>query len=299
MLIIAMSLSAVGALFSSSLDRVREARLRTRAMMLAETKLAEMQLGLGDITEGTEGDFADKPAKFYWATKMDPTDVPEMNRLTLTIHYDDPGDRFDYQIYRYFSPGLNYSYEALKQIATDPSKLEELESPGFKELMTMLAESEMPGGEQLLKALLAGGVNEMIRLYNRMLTGKLSLGDLMSQTQVGLDEDDDEPLAAMLASGAAEPSYGLTWTNSDTAEVDKEAKLARADDKTSEAETQPAVDEQASGTPAVGPAARSRRRRGSRAAPEGDDETLPREMSREQAMRNIMRMLGRMARRKR
>jgi len=287
LLFIAICLGAVASLFSSSLARIRQARLRTRALMLAETKLAEMQLGLAEITEGTEGDFDDRPKGFFWSYTMDPTDMPEMSRLALTIHYDDPADGFDYSVYRYFSPGLNYSYEELNQIATDPSRLQEMESPGFKELLAMLGESDIPGGEGLIKALMAGGVNEMIGLYNKLLTGRVLPEELMSEMaatgSAEADEDETGGLTGMLGWAEGVGGCGPVWSNGDTAEGVEEIELAKANEESTEG---PTVDGEAQ--PTVG-------------EDEGKDEKPggrrgSRRMSQRQAMQQIMRMLGRMAR---
>lgn len=279
LLLVAISVGAVAALFSESLAKIRQTRLRTRAVMLAETKLAEMQLGLADVTEGTEGDFDGRPANFAWALTIDPTDVAEMNRMTLTIRYDDGSDMFDYRLWRYFSPSLNYSYETLKDISTDPSRLQEMKDPGFKELLTLVGESQMPGGEQLIQALMAGGISEMMRLYNQIMTGQMSPEDLMLQVTMALEseQEEDEGLISVLAQRGGQGRYGPVWTDTDTAELRADSELARTDD-TSEPPSEEPAD-----------------RADARETDTTSDDKPDRAMSRQEAIQNIMRMMSRMA----
>jgi len=239
LLFISIFLGAISGLFVNSIARVRQARLRTRAMLLAETKLAELQVGLIDITEDASGDFDGRPEKFTWSIEMQPTDNPELRQLTLTITYDDPSDGFTYQLHRVFSPSLNYSYEQLKDVASDPSQLQSLESRGLQELVSMA--NELPEGDRLIRALIGGGVSEMIGLFDQLVTGKISPEQVLTKLGLEADEADEEasspemtradrPAAGELPPGNTEADLEAAevvdvgnripvWTNPDTTET--------------------------------------------------------------------------------
>ena len=117
LLIIAIGLGAISGLLNRSISQIRQARLRTRAMLLAESKLAEIQVGLVDVTQTESGDFDDHPPGFSWSATLAAAEVQALKTLTLTITCPGDGDEaFDYQVHRIFSPSLNFSHEKLKYI---------------------------------------------------------------------------------------------------------------------------------------------------------------------------------------
>jgi len=292
LLLMAICLGAVAGLFSRSMARIRQAVLRSRAMLLAEDKLAEIQLGLVDLAETKEGDFKGKPPGFRWSVQMEPlAEVPELQRLTLTVNYDEPGDAFEYRVYRYFSPSLNFSYAKLMDVASDPSKLTEVQDQGLRELLEMLDESGFPGKEQLLKGLMVGGMSEMLKLYNRLVTGEISPEEIMSQladTETAESSERDEGVVALMASSGQTSAYAQAWSDFETAGLGVDPILAAADgEKDRQGQTtQP-------GDTAQGRQTRIVDGEEPNAAP------LPaRAMTRSEAMKEIMRMLSRMQRQK-
>lgn len=300
LLVIAIALGVMSGFFQNSISRIREARLRSRAMLLAENKLAELQLGLADMTEGTEGSFDGRPAGFYWMVETEPTEIEELERLTLTVICDDPSEGFSMPVHTLFSPSLNYSYEKLMEISTDTSQLMEIQTPGLQDLLTQMNEAEFPGADRLVKALMAGGGGEMIRLFNQITTGQLSPEQLMELLQPEMADDEDAFMGTLLAGGAAEETpYGPVWSDDDTAVISPEAGFAGGEGETGEptlAEGEPPPDDPTAARP------RSRTLAPGEEGEAAEPSPAPsgrQGMSREDAMREITRLLGRMAREKR
>jgi hypothetical protein len=185
-------------------------------MLLAETKLAELQTGIVDVSEGDSGDFNGKPANFSWAITEDPTDVSELKRLKISITYTDTTDGFTYDEYRLYSPSLNLSAEKMKDISNDPVQMQSLggSSAMIQTLTEML--SEYPGGDKIMSILLRGGVPSMMALYSKLLGGSVSADQLLAL--LGGDDSSGSSLESTVAdSTSSETSGGEPWTNYDTA----------------------------------------------------------------------------------
>lgn len=277
---IALCLSAISGLVTTSIDRIREARSRARAVMLAETMFSELQLGLIDTTEGSEGEFEPAVKNYWWSYELEPTEVTEIQRLTLTIHCIDP--EFELTTVRYFSPALNYSYEQMKQIAADPSGMQTIEDEGMKELLTMVSETGMPGGEQLVQALMAGGVNEMMRIYSKLTNMDFSEDEAMSmleQFTSGGGAMDSDGMTSMMAKGGDVKMYGEAWSNADTTTgKDALADAGEGEGATSQPGEEGTTTQQSEQTAD-----------GTQEGQKGGQGT-----SREQAMQRILQMMGRM-----
>jgi len=214
---IALCLAIVGGLMSEAMARIRQAEMRTRAMLLAEDKMSELILGIADVAEGQEGDFAGRPDKFTWSYTLEPTEITELSKVTVTIAYTDRGDEFVYELKRLVSPSLNLSYEKLTEIASDPSGLANLESPGLQEILNIL--NELPGGEQLLKRLMAGGVSSMIPLFNKLIRGDAEAMRLLEQITETTDLSEDvegEVPTSLAAADTRRAGPPPAWTDEDT-----------------------------------------------------------------------------------
>jgi type II secretory pathway pseudopilin PulG len=228
LLFISLMVGAVAGLFRNSMAKVRQAEFKTRAMLLAETKLAELQTGMIDITEGNSGDFDGKPANFTWqideediqttnSTDTSTSETTEVKRLKLTITYTDENDGFSYSIYRLYSPTLNMSAEKIKAISNDPTQIQSLSSSSasMQELIEMLG--EFTGGDQLLNALLKGGVPAMMALYSKVISGKISTDDLLAMLEETQSSSGSSRLVSTATEGNSETSGGVPWTDYDTA----------------------------------------------------------------------------------
>lgn len=222
LLLIAMGIGAIGTLLRSTMQSVRQSQIRTRAMLLAESKLAELQAGLLDLTEQDSGDFDDRPPGFTWSMTVEPTITPELQLVSIDLNYENPTEQFTYSLRRLYSKSLNLSLEQMKQLSEDPSALNSLENTGLQELIGML--SEMPNYEQLVQMVMAGGISEMLQLYNQISSGKVSTsdilgmaGDLLGSPITGADET--ETLAA------ATLAYPEPWTDDETKEYKEYPEL--------------------------------------------------------------------------
>lgn len=225
LLFVSIGLAAVAGLMSQSVSRLHRTRLQTRAMLLAESKLAELQVGLHDLIEGSEGDFDGRPEKFTWAIDVEPTEIAELVRVMVTIGYDDPSDGFEVHLYRIYSPSLNFSTERLKEIASDPSALESLDSPGLYELLSMIG--DLPGGEALREILLGGGASEMMRMFGKLIEGRISPELLLELTT---EADEISSASAMSELVRSDTSGGSlpTWNDFETAGTGDDPLLALA-----------------------------------------------------------------------
>jgi len=279
----------------NSLSKVRQSELRTRAMLLAENKLAEMQVGLADVTDTRSGDFNGKPSKFTWKIDLEPTQVPELQRLKITIGYEDPADGFSITTYRLYSPSLNLSAEKMKEIAADPVRMKALgsSSTGLENLLSMTG--ELPGGDKIKEAFLRGGIPGMMELFNKVVTGKLSPADLMAA--VGTETTEDQSLSAMMVKGGTVDKTLLAWTNKDTAGLEDKTEtttqptgLASNTDKNNETNptTKPAG-------PEVGRPGEAQAATGTDTNTNADAETSNTSMTRNEAIKRMTEMLRRMA----
>ncbi len=285
LLVVTLGIGAMAGLFDGASGDVLQARMRTRAMLLADSKIAELQLGLTDFMETNEGTFDGRPPNFHWLIEEEPTEVDEMTRLKLTIIYDDPADGFELSVYRYFSPSLNFSFEKMTEIASDPEKLMELKSPGFRELLGEMNEAAFPGAEHLVAALMAGGVGQMMALFNKIMSGRISPEELLMMMAPDTLEGVADPISSMMASLTEEETDSDAWSDYDTAGIGGgpvDSVLADAgSEMPGEGES---VGEVVEGEVPEAPSMAERPSRGRRGT------------SRREAINNIMRMMRRLAR---
>jgi general secretion pathway protein I len=234
LLFMVLTLGAVSGLYVQTVSKVRSTELKTRAMLLAENKFAELQTGLIDITEGNEGDFGDNPKSYFWKIEYEPTKIPELERMKLTVTYDDEADGFEYVTYQLYSQSLNMSASKLKQIAGDPVKMKELGAgnEGLENLFGSL--DALPYGNLIREALLRGGVPAMIDLYNKVASNQISPEDLLALMDDTSGEE-SQSLSSFLfqATGKdveflAGANYAKTWTNYDTEGVSGEIASSKA-----------------------------------------------------------------------
>jgi hypothetical protein len=252
LLFIALMLGAVAGLFSKSMAEARQVQMRTRAILLAENKLAELQTGLEEYAEADAGDYDGKPEKFSWEVKFENSQSSaELKRLTVTIYYDDPTDGFEYSIHRLYSPSLNLSAEQMKQISADPVQIQALggTSSGLQDMLSML--SEFTGGDKILQAFLKGGVPAMLNLYNKLASGKLSADELLALLSSEEDSSSGSSVSSVVASSDGETVPDL-WTNYDTAGIEDETTTTQstevASTDTDESTTEDSTTTQAAST---------------------------------------------------
>jgi hypothetical protein len=229
---------------------------------------------------------------------LEKTQVPELQRMKITITYDDPADGFSLSTYRLYSPGLNLSAEKMKDIAADPVKMKALgsSSGGLENLLTMT--SELPGGEKIKEAFLRGGIPGMMDLFNKVVSGKITAEDLLAAA--GAETPEDKSFSAMLASAGVDEKKLLAWTDYDTAGVGENPETttqptglaSKEDKKTAEQDptTKPAAGEPEVGRPGETPA-----QAGTTGTGTETETSAPGSMTRDEAIKRMTEMLRRMA----
>ncbi len=211
-----MTISAVAGLLSTSMRRVRQADKRVRAMLLAENKLAELKTGLLDASKSDTGVFV-HPANFSWSYEYDPTEIPQLKQLIITIAFDDPEDGFEYKLHSLFCPTLHLDSSQLRQLATDPAQLQSL--AGGTGFFDIIGYAELfPGGENLLNVFLAGGVPAMTELFNKLVTGQIDPQKLMETNSA---DEEQQSLTDILTQSTGKGSSKLppVWSDYDTAGI--------------------------------------------------------------------------------
>lgn|GEM_PF-659352 len=87
--ILVLGMAAVGLQVSVSMNVARNAEVATRAVMLAESKLAELDAGVSELTPNSEleGDFGRQYPGWAWRAYVEPTETPDLNMVTLEVLY--------------------------------------------------------------------------------------------------------------------------------------------------------------------------------------------------------------------
>lgn len=95
MSLLILGIAAVGSQISVGMRVVQNTDVATRALMLAESKLAELDAGAVtfDPNQKLEGDFGDPYPGWAWRIEMDPSDTPNLYMITLEI-FNKPGVQF-------------------------------------------------------------------------------------------------------------------------------------------------------------------------------------------------------------
>jgi len=103
--IMAIAFTSALGLQSSSLTRLTEARFRSVACLLAQKKIAEVEIADPDSLVSDSGDFGDDYPEFKWnlviedITLFEDTSVGDFKRIDLNISRD--GERYSYDL-RYY-----------------------------------------------------------------------------------------------------------------------------------------------------------------------------------------------------
>lgn len=85
-----VGLGVIGAQLQDSNAAVHKMRLKTQAVMLAETQLAMMDLGLvqlDSVDEVQEGDFGSRYPDWGWRLITEPTSIDGLFRITVEVQY--------------------------------------------------------------------------------------------------------------------------------------------------------------------------------------------------------------------
>jgi general secretion pathway protein I len=99
MVITAAAIVLISQGFSVGVNASASSQQLTRAVMLAESKMAEFETGELPLTTAPSGDFKPDHPAFKFTTKID-TDSFEAYRVTVTITWNDRGTEQSYNLVR-------------------------------------------------------------------------------------------------------------------------------------------------------------------------------------------------------
>jgi general secretion pathway protein I len=83
--IMLLALVAIGRLVDVGMDRALDAQLQTRATLLAESKLAEVETGAVAIRGGSSGVFDDAP-EWSWVVESQPAAWANLYQVTVRVY---------------------------------------------------------------------------------------------------------------------------------------------------------------------------------------------------------------------
>ena len=92
--IMLLALVAIARLVDVGLDRSLDARFQTRATLLAESKLAEVEAGAVPIQGGSAGTFEHDP-DWDWSTESLPYGPPDLYQVTVRVTRTATGRPFE------------------------------------------------------------------------------------------------------------------------------------------------------------------------------------------------------------
>lgn len=98
--LLVLGLAVIGAQFQNSYVTAHENDRTVRALMLAESKLAELDTGLILPEELIEEDFGYVFPEYAWRMRIEPTHTPELNAITIQILHQparNVEEEFDFQ----------------------------------------------------------------------------------------------------------------------------------------------------------------------------------------------------------
>lgn len=90
-LLLAIGVTAALGAISASVQLASRAEHLQTAAMLAQEKLAELELQSASLGSGTQkGDFSPQYPDYRWTEEVDPTQYPDLFRVTVHIEWGDP-----------------------------------------------------------------------------------------------------------------------------------------------------------------------------------------------------------------
>ncbi len=102
--ILAIGLVAVLKSQSHGLDMAYESEINTRFALLAQQKIADIQLAVasGEQSIDGSGDFGDEFPSFTWKIESEPTTIENLEKVTLTITYSEGNVEREFVSSQYF-----------------------------------------------------------------------------------------------------------------------------------------------------------------------------------------------------
>ncbi len=102
--ILAIGLVAVLRSQSHGLDMATDAQLSTRFALFAQQKIADIQMAIasGNRNIDGSGDFGSDFPSFGWQIESEPSTIPNLEKVTLTVTYTEGKTKREFKSVEYF-----------------------------------------------------------------------------------------------------------------------------------------------------------------------------------------------------
>jgi len=140
--ILILGMAAVGMQVNVGLRVANNSEIATRAVMLAQSKLAELDAGIVQLVpnEELEGDFGIQYPGWAWRMYVDQTDTPDLNMVTLQVLYK-PGVAFREEVPDYNQMTIVHTSYTLR---ATPANMDLRRDFGFTEEQLQEASDSIP-----------------------------------------------------------------------------------------------------------------------------------------------------------
>ena len=183
-----VGLSVIGAQLQDSNAAVHKMRFKTQAIMLAETQLAMMDLGLVEldsVDEVQEGDFGSRYPDWGWRLITEPTSIDGLFRITIEVQHLVRQEDYREDTFEHDHADTLFRASAFRQpprpldLATDFG----LNDEELDDFLDKVGSAGIPGfdGGSFDPAFLANAdVEELLKMLPALQQLGISMGDLES-----------------------------------------------------------------------------------------------------------------------
>jgi general secretion pathway protein I len=106
MAILAIALLAVFQMQSQSISMAGEARFKTTASLLAQSKMADLEAAETLISQTQKGDFAPDYPEYAWTTQVTDTQIAKLKKIEVHVFRKTPSRENNYQLVLYKTSGM-------------------------------------------------------------------------------------------------------------------------------------------------------------------------------------------------
>jgi len=183
-----VGLAAIGAQIQESNKAVHTMRLKTRASMLAEMQLAELDLGLiklDSVDPVQEGDFGSRYPDWGWRLVTEPTAIDEMYRLTIEVLYKIRGEEYRKDSFDYKGADTLFTAAAFRMVPkpldlTADFGMNETELADFSDKVVQGSIPCFEGGVIDPACLLQQPIEDLMKVLVALQKAGVNLGDFES-----------------------------------------------------------------------------------------------------------------------
>lgn len=106
MALLAIALLAVFQLQSQSLSMAGEARFKTKAVLLAQMKMADLEATETLSMENTKGDFSPDHSEYAWTAQVTDTQIAKLKRIEVKVFHKASSKENSYRLVLYKMMGI-------------------------------------------------------------------------------------------------------------------------------------------------------------------------------------------------